>query len=307
MRAYRRRTSGSTPAQRSSPASRPRSQIGVAIAPGSMATTLTPRGPDLAAENVGEGLDRELRRGVRPEQRTCHTSPDRAHHDNPAPRLDQSGQQCPGDGDLTQHVDLQLLAPVLHRECLHRADDRDSRVVHQSAQPTWPGRHRGPKRGHLVGLGDVEPLRAHPGRPRLHQRGVLLATYTSQHVEAEAREVAAGRCPDPRRRTRHHHRALRHPATVARTRRVVPSPATRARRISSCSRPTWWPTRPASARLGIEVRRVRSCFNPIEQSTRKHGVGRKLEPKTTTHGHRSDAQCCGFAVTVPPCRCCRLR
>ena len=112
----------------------PRSQIGVAIEPGSTIETLMPHGRQLLAEDVADRLEPELGRVVGAEHLDRHQAADRGDEDDPATGGADRGQHRLRHRDLGGEVDVELTAEVLDRQRLQRPRDRDAGVVDQAVE-----------------------------------------------------------------------------------------------------------------------------------------------------------------------------
>ena len=117
-----------------SASSTPRSQIGVAIEPGSTIETAIPQGAQLLAEDVADGLERELRGVVGAEHLDRHQTADRADEDDPARGRRGSRDHRLGDGDVGGQVDLDLASEFLDRQRLERPRNGDPGVVDEAVE-----------------------------------------------------------------------------------------------------------------------------------------------------------------------------
>src|SRR5437764_15413279 len=100
--------------------------MSVSIDPGSTSATRTAQ---LHAQRVGEALERELRSVADHGERRRETAADRADEDDPPLGLAQQRQYRPRDGDLRDHVQLELRAYVFDRERFDRPRQDRPRVV----------------------------------------------------------------------------------------------------------------------------------------------------------------------------------
>ncbi len=108
--------------------------------------------------------------------------------------LPQPRQHRLGDRELPDHVDFQLLSPLIGTDRLHRTADADARVVDDRVEPL---RQRLVQRRDVVGRGDVEDDRGDALRvERGHGVGVLLAADPGDDVPAACGQMLDDRLAD---------------------------------------------------------------------------------------------------------------
>src|SRR5262249_15376754 len=138
---------------------------------------------DFASQGVTDRFERELRACVR----TIGGHGDLAAHgadvDHATLTADQGRQECLGDGDVAEEVDLEEASPLVDREGLDRYVDPDAGVVHQ--RPHCPALrvsvHPSGQRLDVVWVGDVDDQRL-DGRPP-DCVGVRTASDTRENVD----------------------------------------------------------------------------------------------------------------------------
>src|SRR5690606_923364 len=90
---------------------------------------VNPPGAQLDPERVGDSLERVFRCRVRAGEREGEEPGDRADENDAARVTAEEREERLRDGDLADHVDLELAAQLFGREELERAGDRDPGVV----------------------------------------------------------------------------------------------------------------------------------------------------------------------------------
>ena len=151
-------------------------------------------GPQLVRQRLGHGLDGVLRRGVRAHERRGHPTGDRPDEHDAARCLPDQREGRLGDGHLAEHVDLELIAPLVDGQVLERATPGDAGVVDDAVQPVLADRRRrsprtrrrsaragsrrgAPDGGDRTGPGGADrrrppcARRRTPGRPRRRSSG----------------------------------------------------------------------------------------------------------------------------------------
>ncbi len=148
-------------------------------------------------------------------------------------RAAQRRQHRPGDGDLREHVDVELPAQVVLHHQLERTADADTGVVDERVEPTRHGRAAicrdpvHPRRGlaDLRGICHIEAERDHPLRARAVAQqplaGVPVA-HAGQHGPAIPGEPQGRRTADARRCSRDQREP--HLPTLTDTGRLMPRP-----------------------------------------------------------------------------------
>ena len=90
----------------------------------------------LDAQRVADRLDRVLGGGIGSGERHRHSPADGGDEHDPPARGAQGGQQRLRDGDLAEHVDVELLAQVVRMDQLERAAVADAGVVDERVEAT---------------------------------------------------------------------------------------------------------------------------------------------------------------------------
>src|SRR5215469_3543453 len=85
---------------------------------------------DFASQGITDGFERELRACVRTISGHGDTSAHGADVDHAALAADQDRQECLGNGDVTEEVDLEQASPLVDREDLERCVYRYGGVVY---------------------------------------------------------------------------------------------------------------------------------------------------------------------------------
>src|SRR5579859_3159341 len=89
----------------------------------------------LHTQSISERLHGELRSAVRSYKRHSNSAAERSNIHNTALALAQEGEKRLCDRDLSDHVDLELLAHLAKREKFKRARDSDTGIIDYPCQP----------------------------------------------------------------------------------------------------------------------------------------------------------------------------
>jgi hypothetical protein len=105
---------------------------------------------------------------------------------------DQRGQECLGDGDVAEQVDLEQAPPLVDRIRLERHVDPDACVVHERPHRPRVVAHPRGQRPDVVGVGDIDDQRLDTGAS--NRVGVPVTSNARENVISPPRQfVCSGR------------------------------------------------------------------------------------------------------------------